>query len=241
MVQHQRQVAWVVAILALTGLNGAAQTVTFSDQDFNDSDWAAEMIVNQSGSSGRFTANQERRGGNPGSFRKVIHKGRSGSRVREIRVAHLRVGAVYDPQVKGPIVGISHSYDLINLESQSRFDSEYHLLIFQNDTYYRSARDRIATRNWRPFGRSDLSARDFARVVGSGPRQPDFSDSASPLQFGFISVSRFRAADGQGFANSRNSGIDNWAVSIFGAQQQACRIVSVAPAAIDFESVLLGA
>ena len=180
----------IVAAALGAPVAGAQTAATFTDDTFNDPDWTAEMIVNQSGNSGGFTANQQRLRGNPGSFRKVTHEGESDG---SIHVAHLRVGAVYDPQVKGSIASISHSYDLINLESQSTFDSGYHLLIFQNDTYYRSARDRIATRNWRSFGRSGLSARDFTRVVGSGPRQPDYSDSASPLQFGFISsASQFR-------------------------------------------------
>ena len=48
-----------------------------------------------------------------------------------------------------------------------------------------------------------------------------------------------RAWGGDG-DDSRNSGIDNWEVSIV-AEQQACKIVSVAPTAIDFGPVLIDA
>ena len=246
--QHQRQAAWVVAILALTGLNGAAQTVTFSDQDFNDSDWTAEIIVNEAGSSAKFEARQDPNRGNPGAFRRIKHEGETKSTGVEIHVAHLRGDAVYDPSESGRITSIDHSYDLKNLESRTVFDSTYYLLIFQNNTYYRSPRDRISRRDWTPFGRSGLETRDFTRVAGDGPRRLNFSDKAPPLQFGFASVSNFPASGGEvspGLGgdgeDSRNSGIDNWTVSIFGPQQQACRIVSVAPPAIGFGPVLVDA
>ena len=96
MMQHQRQVAWVAAILALTGLNGAAQTVTFSDQDFNDSNWTATVIIDETRSA-QITAEQDSRGGNPGAFRRIKHVGETGPQDREIHVAHLRAGAIYAP------------------------------------------------------------------------------------------------------------------------------------------------
>ncbi len=241
--QHQRQVAWIVAILALTGLNGAAQTVTFSDQDFNDSDWTATVIIDETRSA-QITAEQDSRGGNPGAFRRIAHVGEAGSRDREIHVAHLHAGATYDPRKQGPISSVGHSYDLKNLESRTIWDSTYYLLIFQNDTYYRPPVDNISRLDWTPFGRSGLEARDFTRVAGDGPRRPNFSDTAPPIQFGFASVSEFPpSGESPGLPDddSRNSGIDNWEISIVAEQQQACKIVSVAPAAIDFGSVLLGA
>ena len=227
--KHKRQVAWLAAILVVTGLNAPAQTVTFSDEEFDDSDWTAEMIVNEAGSSAEFTAEQDTSGGNPGAFRRIHHVGQAGSSPREIHVAHLRVGAIYDPQADGRITGVSHSYDLKNLESRTIWDSRYYLLIFQNDTYYRSPRDRISTLDWTPFGRSGLDARDFTRVAGDGPRRPNFSDSAPPLGFGFASVSEFSGGgESPGLGNrddSRNSGIDNWSVTIVPEGAPNCEIV----------------
>ena len=109
--KHKRQVAWLAAMLAVSGLNAAAQTVTFSDEEFDDSDWTAEMIVNEAGSSAEFTAEQDTSGGNPGAFRRIHHVGQAGSSPREIHVAHLRRGAVYNPREGGRISRISHSYD----------------------------------------------------------------------------------------------------------------------------------
>ena len=90
--KHQRQLACVVAMLAFGGFNAPAQTVMFSDQDFNDSDWTAELIVNEVGGSAKVQAMQDPRGGNPGAFRRIKHEGETKSSRVEIHVAHLRGG-----------------------------------------------------------------------------------------------------------------------------------------------------
>ena len=195
--KNKRQVARVVAMLALAGLNARAQTVTFSDQDFNDSDWTAEIIVNEAGSSAKFQARQDPNRGNPGAFRRIKHESETRSTRVEIHVAHLRGGAVYDPSESGRISSIGYSYDLKNLESRTIWHSMYYLVIFQNNTYYRSPRDRISRLDWTPFDRSGLETRNCTRVAGDGPRRPNFSENAPPLEFGFASVSDFPASGGE--------------------------------------------
>ena len=196
-----------------------------------DSDWTAEIIVNEVGSSAKFEARQDPNRGNPGAFRRITHEGETSSSRVEIHVAHLRGGAVYDPPESGRISSIGYSYDLKNLESRTAWDSTYYLLIFQNNTYYRSPRDRISRLDWTPFGRSGLERGDFTRVAGDGPRRPIFSDNAPPLQFGFASVSNFPASGGEvspglgGGDDSRNSGIDNWSVTIVPEGAPTCEIL----------------
>ena len=113
-------------------------------------------------------------------------------------------------------------------DDQSDF-TDYYLLIFQNDAYYRvrPPTDRIRQRSWTPFGRDGLTPADFTRVSGSGPSRPDFSATASSLQFGFGSLSRFSGesiSPGLGDDDSRLSGIDNWMVSVVSAGATSCRI-----------------
>ena len=98
--KNKRQVARVVAMLALAGLNGAAQTVTFSDHDFNDSDWTAEIIFNEAGNSAKFEARKDPNRGNPGAFRRIKHEGETRSTRVEIHVAHLRGGGCLRPAGK---------------------------------------------------------------------------------------------------------------------------------------------
>ena len=156
--------------------------------------------------------------------------GETGPQDREIHVAHLRAGAIYAPQTQGAISSISHSYDLKNLESRTVYDSTYYLLIFQNNTYYRSPGDRISRLDWTPFGRSGLETRNFTRVAGDGPRRLNFSENAPPLQFGFASVSNFPAGGEVspglgGDDDSRNSGIDNWEISVVTEGAPTCEIL----------------
>ncbi len=215
--------------LAVAVTQAAAQPVIFSDDTFDDSDWTAKIILNEVGDSAQFEAMQRPRSGNPGAFRRVLHEGEPSNRELRIHIAHLRQGTVYDPQATGPVDTVSYSYDLINLEDDSDDFTDYYLLIFQNDTYYRvrPPSDRIGQDDWRPFGRDDLTAVDFTRVSGSGPSRPDFSATASPAQFGFGSVSRFSGggiSPGLGDDGDRLSGIDNWMVTVVSAGATSCQI-----------------
>ena len=233
MLTHKRPVLGFVGMLALAGLNSPAQTVSFSDDDFTNSDWTATVIIDETDSA-KITARQALIDGNPGAFRRVIHVGDTGSVAREIYVAHLQVGATYDPQTQGPISSISYSYDLKNLESRTVWASEYHLLIFQNDTYYRSGLDRVSRLEWRSFGRSGLAPRDFIRLVGDGPRRVNFSANAPLLQFGFASVSEFPVQSGPNedvriTEDSRNSGVDNWSLVISAAPPVELTVTSDSP------------
>ena len=128
MMSQERLVAGLVVMFVVTCLCLPAQTVTFSDQVFNDSDWTAEIILNEVGNSANFLATQEPGRGNPGPFRKITHEAGAESDGGEIQVAHLHREAVYDPQEGGPIGRIDYSYDLKNLETQTRRRSSYYLV-----------------------------------------------------------------------------------------------------------------
>ena len=106
---------FAIAGLALAAPLAQAQPVVFIDETFNDSDWTAKIILNEVGGSAEFEARRSTFGGNAGAFRRVLHEGDGNDRNPELHVAHLRQGAMYDPQAAGPIDSISYSYDLINL------------------------------------------------------------------------------------------------------------------------------
>ena len=173
---------FAIAGLALAVTQALAQPVIFSDNNFDESDWTAKIILNEVGGSAEFEARRSTFGGNPGAFRRVLHEGDGSDGNPELHVAHLRQGAMYDPQAAGPIDSISYSYDLINLEDDQSDFTDYYLLIFQNDAYYRvrPPTDRIRQRSWTPFGRDGLTPADFTRVSGSGPSRPDFFAAAAP-------------------------------------------------------------
>ena len=204
--------------LALAVSAAKAQTeVSFTDTTFAVSDYTTTIIVNEVGSSARVTVRQRGADGNPGLYRRVMHEGNRGPEDREMQVAHLHREAIHDPAAGGGIATLSYGYDLRTFESAGF--SNYYLVIFQNDSHYRPRMDRVSRSEWTRFGRSGLTARSFSKVRGTGPRQPDFSAAGSPLQFGFVSVSKFAQQGEEPGSNnpddkdSRTTGVDNWSVS----------------------------
>ena len=205
--------------LALAVSAAKAQTeVSFTDTIFAVSDYTTTIIVNEVGDSARVTVRQRGSAGNPGLYRRVMHEGDKGAEAHEMQVAHLHRGAIHDPAVDGAIATLSYGYDLRTFESAGF--SNYYLVIFQNDSHYRPRMDRVSREEWTRFGRSGLTARSFSRVRGTGPRQPDFSAAGSPLQFGFVSVSKFAqqgevesGSNNPDDKDSRTTGVDNWSVN----------------------------
>ncbi len=197
-----------------------AQVVTFSDETFSDADWTAQKVEDTTpGASAVFTAAQVSSGGSGadnGPFRRVTHQYTQGL----IGVAHLRAGAVYDPAGQGSIASIGYSYDAIHLNPPPGLAVGYSLVLLQNGMYYRSLpQDNVFNGTWSLFGQAGLTASEFFNV-GSGPREPDFSATASPIQFGYITRNSTR-----GFSTVfRESGIDNWSVTIAPEGAPTCRI-----------------
>ncbi|MBK5294878.1 MAG: hypothetical protein JJE04_24770 [Acidobacteriia bacterium] len=184
----------------------AAQPLTFSDGDFSTGWTATKILDTTSEARATFSAAPVPTGGSPGAYRLVIHTYDLGS----IFVGHLRGGAVYDPRVQGAISAIDFSYDLIHLNPPPAQAVAYFLLVFQNNTYYRSpAGDQVFNQAWTPFSRRGLTAADFVRVSGPGPVLPVFCATSPPIQLGYIS-----ANTSLGPGVTRQSGIDNWSVSI---------------------------
>ena len=206
----------VFVLLAMFAWSTNAQTqIAFTDQDFKDADWTSTILIDQRGRETKITVSQRLRGGNPGSYRRIQHEADPGDETQLILVVHLAREAIYDPQTNGPIASISYGYDLINLESSMREFTMYHLVLLQNGTYYesRTPDDRALFPRWTTVSGGSLSLSDFTRLVGDGPRHPDFSANSPPLQFGFASATNF-AGDELDLRVSRLSGIDNWLVAV---------------------------
>jgi uncharacterized protein (TIGR03437 family) len=192
---------WSVTIYSTPG------SVTYADATYLNSDWTAELVPGLSSPGAAFSAEQELSDGNPGAYRRVRHNWGPGS----IYVSHLRPGAVYDPLIRGPIAAVDYSYDLRLRNATPEQSVGYYLLLLQAGTYYRSATaDFIATNSWQRFTRTRLTAADFLRISGGGPINPRFDALAPAMQLGLISFN-----EGAGGSTVRESGFDNWSVTVF--------------------------
>jgi hypothetical protein len=193
-------------LLALPGLL-EAQTVTFSDGTFADADWSSAKIADTTaGSAATFTAGQIATGGNPDAYRQTFHSYCTGY----MAVAHVRIGAVYDPGVNGPITGIDASYDLRHFLPPSGQAVSYKVLLLQDGNYYGSLPGSPTfLDSWLPFTETGLLASDFHLVSGSGPATPNFGASGAPITVGYVTSNT-----STGGCLTRTSGIDNWSVTV---------------------------
>ena len=182
--------------------------VLFSDDGFLNQDWTASMVLDRNqGQAATFSAIQELAGGNPGSYRFTVHD--LGPGPSDMGVAHLKVGAVYDPTIYGPISTFSFSFDVRAFDNGQSQGIWYHALLSQSGTNYYCAAGKLATLNsWVNYTTGNLGASDFRPVTG-GDGFPDFSATAAPIQFGFFSYNGIISG-----MSHTESGIDNWSVTV---------------------------
>jgi len=211
LISSSHAVRWMLlSLVVLSAQNVAqAQTFTFTDTTFNNSDWNSVKLPNSTPSAS-FTASQDLTNGSSSPSRLTTHINPPGS----IFVAHLSVPSTYDPASQGEIVKLSYSYDLRHYTA-SLGAVAYSILIFQNNTYYwRTPSDNTNANTWQTFGgpNLNLTAASFTKLDGLSPNvNPDFSCKGSRIVFGYITGN----TNPHQLPNvTSQSGIDNWKVTI---------------------------
>jgi hypothetical protein len=209
--------ASIPALLILMAvLPSAAYAQTLFDDTFNNADWITTLIAptgsppNAQVQFPTAPSMQDQLNGNLAPSRTTTHQ-YQGVIPPGIWVAHLYqpVSSHYNPATQGPIAAINFSYDL----SPPTESVTYGLIIFQNNTYYRSNPPDTPVNaipnppGWKSVSHSNLTAANFVDVNDpSDSRHPDFSCKGSIIQFGYLT------------ANSNTpdtkSAIDNWRVDI---------------------------
>lgn len=223
-----------------------ADVQQFTDGTFAPNCWTSTEILDTTpAGAATFVSTTVGAGGNPGAYRDTAHTFGQGA----ILVAHINTCATYYPNVT-PIAEIDFSYDLIHFTGVSIGGAVgYRLALLQNGTYYQSVNSDIFATSWQTFGSTGQQATNFTRVVGTGPLNPDFSCNGAPIRLGFIS------GNSQGGVNAitKQSGLDNWSVTLhlaqesyrdgtFGAGWVSTEIVDTTPfGAATFVSTTMGA
>jgi hypothetical protein len=195
------------AALALAGPAMAQIVVPFTDATFPDANWSALKVFDTTpGQGATFTAMQVSTGGNPGPFRYTRHNFCQGTMI----VAHLTSAAVYDPSTQGAIASISAAFDLIHLNAPPGQAVAYGILLLQGEAYYTTPiGDTVVDPTWTHIDLGTLRSSDLQRLVGPGPTTPDFSAAGGPIHFGYYSGNTSAGA-----CLVRESGIDNWSVTV---------------------------
>jgi hypothetical protein len=192
-----------------------ARAATISDDTFADADWSAVTTPSSSPSS-TFSASQQLLGGNPNAYRETVQVVLAG--FQTISVAHVYLGASYDPATAGSIASIDFSLDVRFVSGSSGTSRvDYQLLIVQGGSRYNAVAATAQSLGpgngqsgaWQSFSFTGLTAQSFALLSGSGPATPDFSSTGAPIQFGFLTLNGTNTVDIE-----TTSGIDNFTVDI---------------------------
>ena len=173
----------------------SAGIYTFSDTEFSDFDWSANLVA---GGSGR-TTSQAVSGGNPGAYRKLIQNADG-----PITVGDVGKNLAYLPWVYGPIDSISFSFDYNIINAAGGVSVEHGLLITPLDHYYAAGVvSHGGGGGWITDSGSGLTAGDFTEVGGSA--HPDFSQA---FAFGYVATT-----DASG-STVTVAGVDNYLVTV---------------------------
>jgi hypothetical protein len=203
----------VVALALLPALTSlaTAQTSTYTDANFLDSDWTLTTEVLNLG--GSVTGNQVATGGTSGSYRRIVNTLNSAigfGFANTVYGFHARAGAVFTPSASGPISSIDYSESSIRLAGGGQ--QACGVALKQNGViYYGPAFLNPSTVNvWAPTSQPGLTAASFD-ALAPGVQNPDFSAGGTPIQFGFY---RANSTSVGGGGSTPTGGIDDWAVSV---------------------------
>jgi len=193
-----------------TGPPSGAAGVLFDDFEGPDL-WTATVTNSTNGSEA--TA-ELATGGNPGSFRSMIHRlpGTSNgeNNPTQISVVHMFTGGGWDPATEGALSHIDYSEDQIELAPPFEGAAIGARFVIQQDgiAYLASINENNAYRNtdWQTTRVDGLTPGHFSPAPG-----PDFSATGGALTFGFMRSNTSRSSGGI----ITTHGIDNWTVEFF--------------------------
>ena len=196
-----------VASLMLFAQLPAKASVIFSDTEFQNSDWVAQKLGdNTPGMTGTFSASQSVGTGNPAPSRFVnLTFTADGTSSQGMSVWHNRPTDVYDPSTQGAISSVD-----VTIAGQG--DHSMQPVILQGGFFYEAVPTTFPnTPTFTSHFASGLVATDFTRVLCAVcPFNPDFSGAGGAIIFGITTAGSTLGA-GTAF---RQGFIDNWGVTI---------------------------
>jgi hypothetical protein len=185
--------------------------VVLSDSTFNDANWTALMIEDQTpGLTGSFSGGQVASGGNPGSYRAVSNSGSNG----HVFVAHL-FNTLYNPATQGAITSLNFSFDVSFPDAglaKPPLPVNFGFGLLQGGAYFLRLGSGVfaLSTGWVTDSESGLQQANITKITNTSIK-PDFSATGAPIQFGFSAdfFSPIPCA-----SPCATGAIDNWSVTI---------------------------
>jgi len=217
---------FAMVILATCPTFGAAAIVTYSDDTFNNSDWA--VTVFQFGPGGSISGSQILSGGNPSSYREIpvtvnatSPPGAEHPNRALVWGFHERLGFSYDPSTQGAVQSYALFLDTNFLTGNAGAAGHgVYAGVAQNGRIYttRSSRFLAPESSWTSKSLVGLTATDFEEFQSGGIvpvtdplSHPVFSAAGASFTVGFVTENN---TAGAGVALTNTVGYDNWQVEI---------------------------
>ena len=199
--------------------HGRGSQIVFSDSDFLPSDWNETLILSLYG--GTYSSSQENSGGNPSSYRYIVHSMPApphGTQT-QIWVLHTLARATFSPSLSGAIDSLTYSEDQIEFSppfSGAKI-GDFIALRQDNSDYLLYNHEDFGFTNtyWNTVAASGLTANDFVEFSGvtgavlvDTASHPDFTSNGGSIEFGCL---RWNST-GNGCVTYH--GYDNWSVTL---------------------------
>lgn len=176
--------ALTMALLAI-GPKAQGGNFTFTDGNFDPSDWSSSIQLSQGTLSA--VADQFNQG-NPPNSRRHVFQSPAWSGSGSLYVAHFNDDFLYNPAVSGAIESLDFSYEIKHLGAVNFAVSlgvRYRPALLQGGTIYTlvGVNHADTTGNWAPFSVDSTISAEWSDI--NGLLQPDFSASGLPILFGY--------------------------------------------------------
>jgi RHS repeat-associated protein len=170
--------------------NGYVQTAPIGtvlgsifDGEFDDEDWSRTSLIRSGSGTIVETSKQILAGGNPDTYREMTHEWVG----INVIIYHRYEGFTYDPAVEGAFDTIEYAED--ERVPQIRGTLGGGMAIYQDGKIFRTFERGFNNFGWQTYAEDNLTEEDFKDetfwISGIPGENPDFSESGSPMQFGF--------------------------------------------------------
>jgi hypothetical protein len=193
---------------------GTPQTTEFIDGTFSPlSGWAASSDTsNADGSTVSISRSPFGGAGGEGPYMEIDTGVTAATESEALNLAFIKnKNAVYNPQDQGEIDSIDYSENSILIGNDHEIDQLGGVALVQNGVVYYGPSFQVLDNEWENNSQTGLTADQFEtfdNFQGYGGPNPDFSDSGSPITFGYYRGVQ-SASELEEFG-----GIDNWDVVV---------------------------
>jgi hypothetical protein len=189
--------------------------IVYQDGDFAVTDWVVTAFADPLQDGPTHAEAQVATGGNPGAYRSITTQMPPGPSA--IRAFHAALSSTYDPAAQGAIYSIDFALDCNRLSTTTTSETYASPMFEQGGRWFATPfRGVVCAPVWLTGRGSSLHAEQFTLAAGpacvASQACPDFSASAAPLRFGFVSGVNLATGAAAGIVST---GVDNWTVTVW--------------------------